>query len=35
MLFQMPTYDSPIHWTEIYVIVTVSAALLEDMRRVS
>jgi hypothetical protein len=28
------SHDS-IHWSEIYVIITVSAALLEDIRKVS
>jgi hypothetical protein len=35
MLFHMNSPDEPIHWTEIYVIITVSAALLEDIRKVS
>ncbi len=30
----MQTPADEIHWTEIYVIITVSAALLEDIRTV-
>lgn len=34
MLFNMRSQNQSIHWTEIYLIVTVSAALIEDIRRV-
>ncbi len=33
--FDLPTKDNRIHWTEIYVIVTVSSALCEDIRKVN
>ena len=35
MLFQMRATNNPIYGSEIYVIVTVSATLIEDLRKVS
>jgi hypothetical protein len=35
MLFEIKSSDQPIHWTEKYVIATISAMLIEDLRRVS
>lgn len=34
MLFKMKSSDEPTHWTEIYVIVTISLMLIEDIRKV-
>jgi mitochondrial fission protein ELM1 len=34
MLFCMESANIPIHWTEVYVIVAVSAALIEQVRKV-
>jgi hypothetical protein len=34
MLFHIRAPVKKIYWTEIYVIITVSAALLEDIRKV-
>ncbi|CAF2077519.1 unnamed protein product [Rotaria magnacalcarata] len=33
MLFHMRSLSDPVHWTEVYVIVTISATLIEDIRR--
>ena len=35
MLFRMASETVPIHWTEIYVFITVTAMLFEDIRKVS
>ncbi|CAF4276359.1 unnamed protein product [Rotaria socialis] len=35
MLFHMRSLSDPVHWTEIYVIVTISATLIEDIRRLT
>ena len=35
MLFNMKSFDDPISWPEIYVIISVSAYVFEDTRRVS
>ena len=34
MLFQLGSNSESVHWTEIYVIVVVSAALMEEVRKV-
>jgi hypothetical protein len=34
MLFEIKSENQSIHWTEIYVIITISAMLIEDMRKV-
>jgi hypothetical protein len=34
MLFHIRAPVNRFHWTEIYLIITVSAALLEDIRKV-
>ena len=35
MLFQVKSSSESIHWTEIYVIVAVSTAFIEEVRTVS
>ena len=35
MLFKMKSENLSIHWTEIYVIITISAMLIEDIRKVN
>ena len=35
MLFRMKSEKDSVHWTEIYTIVTISAMLIEDFRKVS
>jgi hypothetical protein len=35
MLFEMRSENAPTHWTKIYVIVTISTMLIEDIRKVS
>jgi hypothetical protein len=35
MLFQMNIEENSVHWTIIYLIITVSAMLIEDFRKVS
>jgi hypothetical protein len=34
MLFDMSVEENPAHWTRIYLIITVSAMLIEDFRKV-
>jgi hypothetical protein len=34
MLFEIKSENQPIHWTEIYVIITISAMFIEDIRKV-
>lgn len=34
MLFRMKSTNESIHWTEIYAIVAVSAAFIEEVRKV-
>lgn len=35
MLFRMNIGEESIHWTKIYLIITVSAMLIEDFRKVN
>lgn len=35
MLFRMKSENDRIHWTIIYVIITVTAMLIENIRQVS
>ena len=35
MLFQMKSFDDPINWAEIYLIICVSASVIEEIRKVS
>jgi len=35
MLFEMKSGDRPIHGTKIYVCITVTAMLSEDIRKVN
>ena len=34
MLFKMQIGSTSVHWTEIYVIITITAMLIEDIRKV-
>jgi hypothetical protein len=33
--FDLPSEGTRVHWTEIYVIVTISTMLIEEFRRVN
>ena len=35
MLFQMKSFDESINWCEIYLIICVTASVMEDIRKVS
>jgi hypothetical protein len=34
MLFEIKSENQAIHWTEIYLIITISAMFIEDIRKV-
>ncbi|CAF1528136.1 unnamed protein product [Rotaria sp. Silwood1] len=35
MLFDMNIEENPVHWTKVYLIITVSAMLIEDFRKLA